>query len=326
MNRFTFLVYCCMLFNAGVLAQSPPAGQDSLHRNVTVAVKPLKDSIGKRDSGSAKPGVLLPGLRKADSIAKAQQAPIDFSNTAYSRTLKKQPYFNFSGTAVSRIMIPHPARTKDGIFYLLAGLVFLLAIVKASFGRYFQNLFAVFFRASMKQKQIREQLLQTPLASLLLNILFIAAGGLFAAFVLASRFASGQKGPMDFWILYGYSIAGLALLYLGKYTILKMIGWVLKMENTTDTYLFIVFMCNKVLAIFLLPVLLVLAFGNADAVTAATTVATVLIVGVFAYRYISAYGFINREVRTSRFHFFLYLCAFEVAPLLLIYKVLLKIV
>lgn len=326
MNRFTFCLFCYILISLAVKAQSAPDQRDSLRQRDSLVALPVKDSAGIQDSSKGKPGVMLPGLRKADSTTKEQLTPVDFNDTYYTQVLKKHPYFNFSGTAVSRIMVPHRAVSKDGIFYLLAGLVFLLAIVKASFGRYFQNLFAVFFRASMKQKQIREQLLQTPLASLVLNILFIAAGGLFAAFVLASRFAPGQKGAIDFWVLYGYSIAGLALLYLGKYTILKMIGWVLKMENTTDTYLFIVFMCNKVLAIFLLPVLMVLAFGNSDAVTAATTVATVLIVGVFAYRYISAYGFINREVRTSRFHFFLYLCAFEVAPLLLIYKVLLKFV
>ena len=34
------------------------------------------------------------------------------------------------------------------------------------------------------------------------------------------------------------------------------------MEETTDTYIFIVFMCNKVLAIILLPLLLVVAFAS----------------------------------------------------------------
>lgn len=326
MNRYLLLFLFCVMGNLPALAQSAPVGSDTFPPKESRPVPVIRDTLLKADTASAKPGAVLPGLPKTDSIVQKPKAPVDFSTTNYQRVLKAQPYFNFNGTAVSRIMVPHQAKTKDGVFYLLTGLVFLLAIVKASFGRYFNNLFAVFFRASMKQKQIREQLLQTPLASLLLNVLFVATGGLFAAFVLQSRVVAGQKGALDFWVLYGYSVAGLTLLYLGKYSILKMIGWVLKMENTTDTYLFIVFMCNKVLAIFLLPVLMVLAFGNADAVLAATTVATVLITGIFAYRYISAYGFINREVRTSRFHFFLYLCAFEVAPLLLIYKVLLKFV
>ncbi|HPZ87828.1 MAG TPA: DUF4271 domain-containing protein, partial [Flavihumibacter sp.] len=97
-------------------------------------------------------------------------------------------------------------------------------------------------------------------------------------------------------------------------------------EQTVDTYIFIVFLCNKVLAVFLLPLLMVAAFASPGLVTISMTISYVIVIGVFLYRYISSYGYINREVKTSRFHFFLYLCAFEVAPLLLIYKVLLKLV
>ncbi len=42
-----------------------------------------------------------------------------------------------------------------------------------------------------------------------------------------------------------------------------------------------------------------------------------------AYRFIISYKPIRNEIKVSRFHFFVYLCAFEIAPLLLIYKVLL---
>lgn len=257
-------------------------------------------------------------------IATQVKEPVDFSSSGYQQVLQSHPYYNFSQKGVYRTIIPKTARGKDGLFYLLAGLLFVLALVKLSFGRYLENMFKVFFRASLKAKQIREQLLQTPLASLLLNIHFVATAGLFAA-ILLNNYQRNQVEP-GFWNLYLYAVLAIAIIYIGKNFILQFLGWSLRMKDTTDTYIFIVFLCNKVLGIFLLPLLMVIAFANEPLVTVATTLACLLVVAIFLYRYISSYGFITRELKASRFHFFLYLCAFEVAPLLLIYKVLTKIV
>lgn len=274
---------------------------------------------------SAQDSIQVPVPDTATAIASpVKRVPADFSSSDYLKVLQSHPYYNFGGKGVFRTIIVKTERGKDGLFYLLAGLLFLLALIKLSFGRYLENMFKVFFRASLKAKQIREQLLQTPLASLLLNIHFVAAAGLLAAMILHQY----QTNPSDpgFWKLYLYSILAVALVYTGKNFILQFLGWSLRMKDTTDTYIFIVFLCNKVLGIFLLPLLMLIAFANEPLVTVATTLSYVLVVAIFLYRYISAYGFITRELKASRFHFFLYLCAFEVAPLLLIYKVLTKIV
>lgn len=316
MNRYLllFLLFCTCF--ADIAAQQSPAIQDAILQ---------KDSVKQADSLAKRADSLLRQTDTLPASVNKINVPVDHSNTAYLKVLDENPWFNFSGKAVIRTISPRIATGKEGVFYLLMALFFLLAIIRALFGRYLQNLFTVFFRASMKQKQIREQLLQTPLASLLLNLLFIGTSGLLVTFILQNRVKSGVD-PINFWWLYAYAIGALSLLYLGKFFLLKLIGWTLRMEETTDTYIFIVFMCNKVLAIILLPLLLVVAFASSGLSVVALTLCYVLVVGIFGYRYISSYGYINREVRTSRFHFFLYLCAFEVAPLLLIYKVLLKFV
>jgi hypothetical protein len=43
---------------------------------------------------------------------------------------------------------------------------------------------------------------------------------------------------------------------------------------------------------------------------------------LYIYRFIAAYSALYKEIKISGLHFILYLCAFEIAPLLLIYKVL----
>jgi hypothetical protein len=52
---------------------------------------------------------------------------------------------------------------------------------------------------------------------------------------------------------------------------------------------------------------------------------SVFMIGIFfIYRLVASYKMLRKEIKISGLHFFLYLCAFEIAPLLLIYKVLLN--
>jgi hypothetical protein len=50
----------------------------------------------------------------------------------------------------------------------------------------------------------------------------------------------------------------------------------------------------------------------------------ILVGGMLLYRFAISYRPVRSEIKLSRIHFFLYLCAFEIAPLVLIYKVLLE--
>jgi MFS family permease len=210
---------------------------------------------------------------------------------------------------------------KEAIFYLLVGLILFFALIKVVFEKYLQNLFKVFFRASLKQKQIREQLLQTPLPSLMLNIFFVVVLGVFAAFLLKYYHFTIVS---NFWWLLLYCVVAMGILYLGKFLVLKFTGWVFNLSEATDTYIFIVFLINKLLAVALLPLLVLMAFAASTTTVAWVTLAYVAIVFSFLYRYFSSYEPVRREIKVNQLHFFLYLCAFELAPLVLIYKVLIN--
>ncbi|HMH32336.1 MAG TPA: DUF4271 domain-containing protein, partial [Puia sp.] len=105
---------------------------------------------------------------------------------------------------------------------------------------------------------------------------------------------------------------------------LKFSGWIFSIQRATDTYIFIVFLTNKILGIFLLPFLIMLSFSGRVASEVLITISLLMVLLFYAYRFIVSYGPIRKEIKVNGFHFFLYLCAFEIAPLLLIYKVLLN--
>lgn len=232
----------------------------------------------------------------------------------------EHPFFNFK---VRPFVVPSDIKIfkgKETLFYVILGIVFVFALLRMAFAKYFSDLFRVFFRTTMKQRQIREQLMQTPLPSLGFNLFFVASAGLYLDFLL---YHFGFKPVDNFWVLYLYCCIGLTAIYMGKFVGLKLCGWMFNMRQAADSYIFIVFIINKVIGIFLLPFLALLAFSQEPVRSVALTLSWCGIMLLFLYRFILGYSTVRNEVRFNLFHFLLYIGAFEVAPLLLIYRLLL---
>ena len=211
---------------------------------------------------------------------------------------------------------------KEYLFYYLIILFILFGLLRRAFAKYFYDLFRVFFKTTLKQRQTQEQLLQSSLASVLLNSFFVLSAGLYVNFLLQYF----QLVISDnFWLQYLYCAGALAAIYLVKYIGLKITGWLFNVSNATDSYTFIVFIINKMLGIFLLPFLLLLAFANDPLYSSAIVISWIGIGLLLIYRFILSYGALRKEVKLNSFHFILYILGFEVIPLLLIYKLLLTI-
>lgn len=299
-----------------VIKKKPVVKRDSLQRII------IADSLAKLtiDSLKLKDSLIqilvLDSLRK-DSLAKAT-AVIDSPkiDTSTYASILPVPYLPFGAPPVFMIEKEHQPQSKDELFYILAGAVALLGLIKAIFPKYFKNMFALFFQTSLRSKQTRDQLLQNTIASLLLNLLFVACGGIYVALVVQ------QKGwiSVDFWWLILYSTAILIAIYLVKFLFLRFAGWVFNTKNATEAYIFIVFLSNKIIGIVLLPFLMVLAFTGGQVAQVALIISLALIAAALLYRYLVSLTTIRNDLNINPLHFFLYLCTIEVLPLLLIYK------
>lgn len=256
-----------------------------------------------------------------DSLRYSSKKPEDFHNMPVFKKdlLEKHAFFNFSGKPVHIRAERFEALSYDGLFYLLLGMLFYFAIIKLFFAKYLANLLTIFFKASMKQQQLREQILQAPFPSLLLNLLFVISGGLYGAFLL--RFYHFGNND-QFWLFFLYCGGILTLLYLLKFMILKVTGWIFNISRAVETYLFVIFMTNKIIGICLLPFLVLISFSGNLVTEIGITSSIIMICVFYIYRFMASYATLHKEIKISGLHFFLYLCAFEIAPLLLIYKVL----
>ncbi len=213
------------------------------------------------------------------------------------------------------------AKQKDWLFYYIIGLTLFFGVLRLSYQRYFKDLFRVFFRTSLRVNQIREQLVQSGLQSLLFNIFFAAAAGTYLYLLLSFFRVSVQLPELLIPLIAGLIIA---VLYLGKYLFLQFSGWLFTMRNAAETYSFIVFLINKIIGILILPFIVVIAFATEKLAAIAITISLALITGMFLYRFLRAYSPVQADLKLARFHFFIFFLAFEIAPLLLIYKVSLR--
>lgn len=208
---------------------------------------------------------------------------------------------------------------KEAMFYSIIALLIFFALIRNGFHRYVTDLFKTYFRTTVKQKQMKEQLQQSPLPSLLLNLFFVLSIGMFLA-LLFRYFKLGME--LNFWLLYLYSMLGLIAIYFIKFISLKVFGWIFQVSESVDAYIFIVFSTNKIIGIALLPFLVVLAFTSGVINEAAVSLSIMVVFALISYRIFLSFLSIRRQLKISLFHFILYLLAFEIIPLLLINKLL----
>ena len=269
----------------------------------------------------------LPIIASADSLTldSLQRASDSLLNLAPKKPMKDttsfkklmtHPYLPMQTKPSFRINEIRISPNVDGRFYLIIGMLFFLAFIKVTFPKYFTNLFQLIFQSPVRQKQTREQLQQNNLASLFSNILFILNASIFVSLLAVKN----AWVDLSLYSCMAYSAIGFTGLYLVKFLFLWFSGWLFSQGEAIGNYSFIVFLTNKVMGVFLIPAILLLAFSPISVQDFAYNSALIVISILFVYRYLISFSIVRASLKVSAFHFFLYLCTCEVLPMLVLYK------
>ncbi len=205
---------------------------------------------------------------------------------------------------------------KDTLFYLIIFILLLYGVINNLYPQYYPKLFSQFSQSSLRMLQNREQLVQNTIASLASNINFILSFSLMATLLIFKQ----HLLPISFWQVYFYICVFFLVLYLCKYLTLQIVGYIFSTKELVATYVFVVFMVNKVLGILFVPFILLVAFSKPVFNSFSIFGAAILTLLLFLYRYLFSLTSVRNKLHISSFHFFLYLCAFEILPLLILYK------
>lgn len=268
------------------------------------------------DSLSANKDSLI--LQRDSVIKVAGKKPSDFQSIINNALLQSR-FLNSQGKPLASVSKQLPPRFNDALFYLVLALLLFFAFLRFLYERYFNNMFRVFFNTSLRQSQLTDQLLQAKQVSMLFNILFVLTGGLYIYFLLTHFKWLNSAMPL---MSIGICTVSLGAIYFLKYFSLRVTGWLTGYNTAAGTYLFIIFLINKILGVLLIPFVIVVGFGKDILRFPAVLVSLLVIALMFLLRFLRSYSLLRKDIKVSRWHFFIYILGVEILPLFLIYKTL----
>jgi hypothetical protein len=290
--RFLLLFLGCGVFAGDLLAQASP---DSI-------LVDLPDSIRSSAGDPILPGMSASSQWIWDSLTRVPPGSIVVGH---------------SDRPIGEL---HEAEGKDALFYALLGMVLLLAVFRRLFPKYWKDLFRLFFRTTLRQRQLRDQLQLASLPSLALNAFFYLSLAFYLSLLLTRR---GLDLAGGYWSLWAWLLIGLMLMYGVKWIGLQVSAWIFGQRELGEDYVFLVFTVNKMMGLFLLPSVIAMAFADGWVYALLFGVSLLLIGGLLLYRGYLTYRVVRRQAALSPFHYFLYWLGFEVAPLLVLHRFLL---
>lgn len=267
----------------------PPPKQDSIGLLEDTLLAPIPDSI------------VMPML--SDSVQN-QHSIITYNS-------EEEPSSNFD---------IQPLREKSNqsvIFYALLLCVALWAFVKYAFGNYFSYIYESFNNFNIANKVFQEQDFKRNTPGILMSINVGLTLGILTFLLL--RYFNKLPDISHEWLLLGI-IVFVSLYLLIRQFLWNMASFILPVREVIQFYLYNQKVVFVMLSICLLPLLMLVAFSYTNLAQIAVYFSLVLIlifISYLAYRGI----IISKKIITfHKFHFIVYLCTLEIAPLLVVYK------
>ena len=206
------------------------------------------------------------------------------------------------------------------LFYSIAFLFLIFGLIKTYYQHYFETLIRVLFNTTLKQNQLTDQLVQAKQPSLIFNILFVVLAGIYT--FTSIDFLGNKKLDVENikikYLLTTILLVGIC--YAVKYISLQFIGWLTNFKQEVKSYIFIVFLLNKVLGMFFLMLLPFIIFGSSTIISFAVLISIIAVVLSFLLRYARSFAQLKSQFQLNIFLFSLLVLCIEVLPLGIIFK------
>lgn len=214
---------------------------------------------------------------------------------------------------------PHDRPIEDWItLVLLIAVVFytaLFLIYSRSIGR----LFKAVINYSVSNQLVRDENITIQRVSALLSIGFLITGGLVLS--LLAGHSSALNFDLSDTAMFFISLSFLAVVYTLKMILIKFLGTVYKAEKTAGNYLFHVLLFNNAAGLIFLP-LLVFHFFTQHSHDYFLWGCLWIFAALWLYRLLRGITVWLSVSRYTVLYLIFYICALEIAPLLIVLKLL----
>ncbi|MBU0763953.1 MAG: DUF4271 domain-containing protein [Bacteroidetes bacterium] len=215
--------------------------------------------------------------------------------------------------------VNNPGITRaDWMIGILLFSLILLAWLRIFYNKYMDNVVrsAVSYQSAYKMFESRSPVTQR--ISFVLNLFFVVNLGLLIYQLLDYYGLTyfSLYGIRAFLAILGFTIA----LYIGKYLILKIIGFVFDAAVPVSEYLHHIFIYNKNLGLILFPVVICIPYVPEN-MTGIFVIVGIVLFGLFFLFRIFRGIRLSIKISLSIFYLILYLCILEMLPMLIFYKI-----
>ena len=215
-----------------------------------------------------------------------------------------------------------PARPRDDsnfLFWTILCMLFLLTLLFSLYRSVIIKSYRAFTNDNFLKLIHRDQGAIVSGPYMLLYFSFFINAGIFLM-LLWRRLGWIETGTFSLLVLFVGGVAGIFAL---KHLMLKVIEYAFPVSKEVKQYSFMIIIFSIILGLFLVPVNVMVAYSPSSFINGVIYVAVGVIILVYLFRTFRSLFLASKYITFHKFHFFMYLCTVEIAPALVLSKLLL---
>lgn len=200
---------------------------------------------------------------------------------------------------------------------VIALLLVLFASLKISFAKPLQTIVQSFFSNRVLNNLNKEDNLFTSWPFLMLFVQFGFTIGMF--FYLVTQYYHMSFSDSGFQFYLSISIL-IVVLYVLKIVLLRLLGYLFGIQKPINEYVSILYLSYFNIALMFIPLVIAFALSPLRYGPYYIAISFILLIIVFVFQFIRAGVNILSHYRFSKVYLFLYFCALEICPILILIK------
>ena len=321
----TFL--CCFGFIYPVVAQSVNPF-DIVGRAKTIQPTPAitetdSNEVIINESSLAAPSEIIEDDGQINEEEIASNVPADSNNpfeiirnTNVNISPTKDPVQK-KKTVLKKENTNSGTRTNNLLFWLMTSVLIGLAFYVTIFRNYLTKIYRSFFNHNILRLSHREQRSAVDFPYLFLYTLYFMNISIFVFLALTKLYPQYiSASPSVLFQIGGIVVA----IYFLKHFVLNFLDYVFQIKPEMGLYNFTILVFNSILGIFLVPLNFAIPFASPGLDKSLIYIGLLVILAVFLFRSLRSLLLAMKLFSFHKFHFFIYLCAVEISPAIILMK------
>ncbi|MBL0341406.1 MAG: DUF4271 domain-containing protein [Bacteroidetes bacterium] len=282
-------------------------------KKVEVVKKPLRTDSIQSDAKPQRSEVPVFRFSDADSGFVDAQNDVSFFSDS-SKIFMGHELIPTHGVPVS-------VTRRNADWFTIAIVIVVIAFtwIKAFYFKIFKQLIAAFFSNSITNQMVRDENILVQRASILMSFIFYLTSSLFI-YQISVFFEWDYPFLSDGIVRFLVISLIIAFTYSFKMVLMKGLGEVFNLDKPVSTYIFNIFLINNMLGLFLIPIIVTIAFVVTYSTPFVIYTGVAIVIISFIYRLVRAFTIWLTLQGVSFFYLILYFCTLEIAPMLIIIK------